>query len=140
MQKVMFENWIGKGQSCLKCPKQGIQKGEVSLYHWPPVWLVWIQLYDNWQFLFYFQNRLIQTSQTGGQWYSDTSPLVFLAPRIIISAPSSSLCTKTAWPACTAASSVGRLTRALSVSTTMSGKLRCPIELKEKWKKTFNNL
>jgi hypothetical protein len=23
------------------------------------------------------QNRLIQTSQTGGQWYSDTSPLVF---------------------------------------------------------------
>ncbi len=28
-------------------------------------------------FCFYFQNRLIQTSQTGGQWYSDTSPLVF---------------------------------------------------------------
>ncbi len=26
---------------------------------------------------FYFQNRLIQTSQTGGQWYSDTSHLVF---------------------------------------------------------------
>jgi hypothetical protein len=25
-------------------------------------------------FCFYFQNRLIQTSQTGGQWYSDTSP------------------------------------------------------------------
>jgi len=25
-------------------------------------------------FLFYLQNRLIQTSQTGGQWYSDTSP------------------------------------------------------------------
>jgi hypothetical protein len=24
-------------------------------------------------FCFYFQNRLIQTSQTGGQWYSDTS-------------------------------------------------------------------
>jgi hypothetical protein len=23
---------------------------------------------------FYLQNRLIQTSQTGGQWYSDTSP------------------------------------------------------------------
>jgi hypothetical protein len=22
----------------------------------------------------YVQNRLIQTSQTGGQWYSDTSP------------------------------------------------------------------
>ena len=26
---------------------------------------------------FYLQNRLIQTSQTGGQLYSDTSPLVF---------------------------------------------------------------
>jgi hypothetical protein len=25
-------------------------------------------------FYFYFQNRLIQNSQTGGQWYSDTSP------------------------------------------------------------------
>ncbi len=25
-------------------------------------------------FCFYLQNRLIQTSQTGGQWYSDTSP------------------------------------------------------------------
>jgi hypothetical protein len=25
-------------------------------------------------FWFYLQNRLIQTSQTGGQWYSDTSP------------------------------------------------------------------
>ncbi len=27
---------------------QGTQKGEVSLYYWPPVWLVWNQLYDNW--------------------------------------------------------------------------------------------
>jgi hypothetical protein len=25
-------------------------------------------------FCFYLRNRLIQTSQTGGQWYSDTSP------------------------------------------------------------------
>jgi hypothetical protein len=25
-------------------------------------------------FCCYLQNRLIQTSQTGGQWYSDTSP------------------------------------------------------------------
>jgi hypothetical protein len=25
-------------------------------------------------FCFYLQNRLIQNSQTGGQWYSDTSP------------------------------------------------------------------
>ncbi len=28
-------------------------------------------------FCFYLENRLIQTSQTGGQWYSDTSPLEF---------------------------------------------------------------
>jgi hypothetical protein len=32
-------------------------------------------------FCFYFQNRLIQTSQTGGQWYNDTSPLVFPGKR-----------------------------------------------------------
>jgi hypothetical protein len=25
-------------------------------------------------FCFYLQNRLTQTSQTGGQWYSDTCP------------------------------------------------------------------
>jgi hypothetical protein len=29
------------------------------------------------KFCFYLQNRLIQTSQTGGQWYSDIPPLVF---------------------------------------------------------------
>jgi hypothetical protein len=59
-----FQIWV--------CP--GNTKGEVSLYHWPPVWLVWNQLYDYWQVLFiYLQNRLIQTSQTGGQWYSDIS-------------------------------------------------------------------
>jgi hypothetical protein len=37
-------------------------------------------------FCFYSQNRLIQTSQTGGQWYSDTSPLVFPALTISESA------------------------------------------------------
>ncbi len=26
--------------------EQGIQKGEISLYGWPPVWLVWNQLFD----------------------------------------------------------------------------------------------
>jgi hypothetical protein len=31
---------------------------------------------------FYLQKRLIQTSQTGGQWYSDTPPLVFPAKAI----------------------------------------------------------
>ncbi len=53
---------------------QVILKGEVSLYCWPPVWLVWNQLYDNWQFLFYLQNILIQTSQTEGRQYNDSSP------------------------------------------------------------------
>ncbi len=56
---------------------QGIIKGEVSLYCWPPVRLVWNQLFDHWQFFIYLKNRLIQTSQTGGQQYSDTSPSVF---------------------------------------------------------------
>jgi hypothetical protein len=28
-------------------------------------------------FCFYLQNRLIQTNQTGSQWYSDTSPFSF---------------------------------------------------------------
>ena len=37
--------------------RQGILKWEVSLYHWPPVWLVWNQLYDNWQFLFLFAKQ-----------------------------------------------------------------------------------
>ncbi len=32
-------------------------KGEVSLYRWPPVWLVWNQLYYNWQFLFLFAKQ-----------------------------------------------------------------------------------
>ncbi len=35
-------------------PSQGILKREASLYHWPPVWLVWNQLYGNWHFLFLF--------------------------------------------------------------------------------------
>ncbi len=37
---------------------QGILKGEVSLCRWPPVWLVWNQLYENWKF--YLQNRLVK--------------------------------------------------------------------------------
>ncbi len=35
-------------------------------------------------FCFYLQNRLIQTSQTGGQWYSDTSPLSIPCPEYIL--------------------------------------------------------
>jgi hypothetical protein len=29
-------------------------------------------------YCFYLQNRLIQTCQTGGQWYSDTAPFSIL--------------------------------------------------------------
>jgi hypothetical protein len=55
--------------------QQGILKGEK--YHCT------IDLLFDWfgiscmtadNFCFYLQNRLIETSQTGGQWYSDTSP------------------------------------------------------------------
>ena len=38
-------------------------------------------------FCFYLQNRLIQTSQTGGQWYNDTSPLVFPGLSVIFNSP-----------------------------------------------------
>ncbi len=31
-------------------------------------------------FCFYFQNRLFQTSQTGGQWYTETSPFSIPCP------------------------------------------------------------
>ncbi len=47
-------------------------KGEVSLYHWPPVWLVWNQLYDYWQFLFLFakQTNPNQSNRRSTvQWY-----------------------------------------------------------------------
>jgi hypothetical protein len=55
-------------------PNQGILKGEISQYCWPSVdWFV-ISCMTTDNFCFYVQNRLIQTSQTGGQWYSDTSP------------------------------------------------------------------
>ncbi len=43
-------------------------------------------------FCFYLQNRLIQTGQTGGQWYSDTSP--FSIPWLNICFISLSLCAR----------------------------------------------
>jgi len=51
---------------------QGILKGDVSLYCWPPVWLVSNQLYDNWQFLFLFakQTNPNQSNRRSMvQWY-----------------------------------------------------------------------
>ncbi len=65
-----------KTMKCLRL-EQGILKGK---YHWT------IDLLFDWfgtscmtndNFCFYLQNRQIQTSQTGGQRYSDISPLVF---------------------------------------------------------------
>ncbi len=41
---------------------------------------------------FYLQNRLIQASQTGGQWYSDTSP--FSIPCLNIQQPTNELKTQ----------------------------------------------
>ncbi len=38
----------------MTCP--GNSKGG-SLYCWPPVWLVWNRLCDNWQFLFLFEKQ-----------------------------------------------------------------------------------
>jgi hypothetical protein len=67
----------------LYCPKQGILKGEVSLYHWPPVWLVRNQLYDYWQFLFLLakQSNPNQSNRRSMvQWYFP--PLVFPVQRL----------------------------------------------------------
>ncbi len=56
---------------------QGILKGEVSLYCWPPFDWFEISCMTTDNFCFYLQN-----SKTGGQWYSDTSP--FSIPWIIV--------------------------------------------------------
>ncbi len=39
LKTVVFLHW------CQICVVPGNTKGEVSLYHWPPVWLVWISLF-----------------------------------------------------------------------------------------------
>jgi len=57
-----IKTWFGiklglRGGQFRERPNQGKLKGKVSLYHWPPVWLVWNQLYDNWQFLFLFAKQ-----------------------------------------------------------------------------------
>ncbi len=46
---LLISSWQGRNQ--------GILKGEVSLNCWPPVWLVWNQLYDNWQFFVLFEKQ-----------------------------------------------------------------------------------
>jgi hypothetical protein len=47
--------------------------GEVSLYHCTIDWFG-ISCMTTENVCYHLQNRLIQTSQTGGQRYSDTSP------------------------------------------------------------------
>ncbi len=61
-------------------PIQGILKGKYHctadrLFEW---FGISCMTTDN--FRFYLANRLIQTSQTGGQWYNDTSPFSILWP------------------------------------------------------------
>jgi hypothetical protein len=56
----------------LRASDQGILKGEVSLYSWPPVWLVWNKLYDYWQILFLFvkqTNPNESNRRSMVQWY-----------------------------------------------------------------------
>ncbi len=73
-----YKRWAKTGVlvSCTMCITAGNTKG--GKYHCT------VDLLFDWfgiscmttdNFCFYLQNRLIQTSQTGGQWYSDTSPL-----------------------------------------------------------------
>ncbi len=60
----------GGSQDC--CIEQILLKGEVSLYQWPPVWLVWNQLHDYWQILFLFakQTNPNQSNRRSTvQWY-----------------------------------------------------------------------
>jgi hypothetical protein len=53
--------------------RQGILKGEVSLLVDLLFDCLGISCMTTDNFCFYLQNSLIQTSQTGGQWCSDTS-------------------------------------------------------------------
>ncbi len=55
--------------------KQGILKGDCTidlLFDW-----FGISCMTTNNFCFYLQNKLMQTSQTGGQLYNDTSPISF---------------------------------------------------------------
>jgi hypothetical protein len=77
LQATLLNFFFFVGQNklvrCSHSLDQGILKWEVSLYHWPPVWFG-ISCMTTGIVCFYLQNRLIQTSQTGGQQYGDTSP------------------------------------------------------------------
>ncbi len=42
----VFQNGLGNRKGTY-LPVQGMLKGELSVYCWPPVWLVWNHVYDN---------------------------------------------------------------------------------------------
>jgi len=73
-RSLFFSNRISSGsqQSFCWTSKQRILNGELSLYRWPPVWLVWNQLFYNWQYLFLFAKQT-NTNQSNRrsmvQWY-----------------------------------------------------------------------
>ncbi len=69
--EMLQKQFLASPNICRWSLGQGILKGEVSLYHWPPVWLVWNSLFCKYCQLSY---SWFQTRQTGGQQYSDTSP------------------------------------------------------------------
>ncbi len=87
-------------KSVTDAPSQGILKGVVSMYHWPPVWLVGISRFANKNKNCQLSYSWFQTSQTGGQQYSDPSPFsvpcpsyqtrVFAGSKIFWQSPASS--------------------------------------------------
>jgi hypothetical protein len=54
--------------------KAGNTKGGSITVRLTPCFTFGISCMTTDNFYFYLHNRLIQTSKTGGQWYSDTSP------------------------------------------------------------------
>ncbi len=74
-EKTMSIKLMGPALSfeALACTRE-YKRGKCHLYRWPPVDWFGISCMTTDNFCFYLQNRLIQTSLTGGQWYSDTCP------------------------------------------------------------------
>ena len=66
------QKWKHSGRTTDSWSKQWILKGEVWLYRWPPVGLVWNQPYEYWQFLFLFAkqaNPNESNRRSVVQWY-----------------------------------------------------------------------
>ncbi len=85
---LWIKSLVPTSESALRCPKWlGFSQNREYLtgkYHCTiDLLLDWFGIScmtaDN--FCFYLPNRLIQTSQTGGQWYSDTSPFSIPWPK-----------------------------------------------------------